>query len=60
MRMAGIDEVSAFVEQNKIRTNPRGIETVVEEQIRQFGSDGLTMIKPSGLNIRTRLGKRGW
>ena len=26
MRMAGIEEVNAFVEQNLIRTNPRGIQ----------------------------------
>ena len=59
MKMAGVEEVSAFVEQNRIRTDPRGYRRVIQEQIRQFDSDGFTMLKPHGLNRQTISGKSG-
>ena len=51
--MAGIEEVNAFVEQNKIRSNPRSFRQVIEDQLTRFSSDGFTLNNPNGLNRQT-------
>jgi hypothetical protein len=58
--MAGTDELLAFNEQNRIRTNPRAVQQVVKEQISWFGNSRTMMRQPNGVNMRTNAGIGEW
>jgi hypothetical protein len=59
MKMAGTDELLAFNEQNRIRTNPRAVQKVVKEQIKWFGSSR-TMLRHSGYIWESNAGIGEW
>jgi uncharacterized protein YkwD len=57
--MAGPEEWAAFLEQNRIRTNPKAVQKVVQEQISRFDGDSI-MRQPGGINLRTNAGIGEW
>jgi len=59
-KMAGKVETAAFHEQNRIRTNPRDVQKVVQEQISRFDSSGTILRNPGGIDLRTNAGIGEW
>jgi len=58
--MMGDFEKAAFIEHNRIRTNPEEIVPIVKEQISRFDSTGRLMTLEDNVRLRTNEGVGAW